>query len=147
MTVVFLLIVIVILLWARPAGRDYTFSIMLLIAALTWLAIEIHLLRILGGIFAVAVEHWFAIVLALGAAVLLSVPALMIYIAVQDHLERHDVPERVHEARGTVRSKFERRVDTLMALGYGRTQAEITAVRQMKRDLGQSTKPALRDHS
>lgn len=136
MTVAFLLIVIVVLLCTRQAGRDYTLGIMLLIAAFTWLAIEIHLLRILGAIFAVAVEHWFAIVMVLGAAVLLSVPALMIYIAVRDHLERRDFREEFQESQSTVRSKFERRVDTLMALGYGRTQAEITAVRQMKRDLG-----------
>ena len=147
MTVAFLLVVIVVLLCTRPAGRDYTLGIMLLIAAFTWLAIEIHLLRILGAIFAVAVEHWFAIVLTLGASVLLSVPALMIYIAVRDHLERRDFREEPQESQSTVRSKFVRRVDTLMGLGYGRTQAEITAVRQMKRDLGQSAKPALRHHS
>jgi len=147
MTVVLLLIVIVVLLWTRQAGRDYTLRIVFLIAAFTWLAIEIHLLKILGAIFAVAVEHWFAIVMALGAAVLLSVPVLMIYIAVSDHLERRSSREDFHESQNTVRCKFERRVDTLMALGYGRTQAEITAVRQMKRDFGQSTKPGLKHHS
>ena len=140
MTVAFLLVVIVVLLCMRQAGRDYTLGIMLLIAAFTWLAIEIHLLRILGDIFAVAVENWFEIVMAFGAALLLSVPALMTYIAVRDHFDHRCVRGEVQESHETVRVKFERRVDTMMALGYDRTQAEVTAVRQMKRDLHRSPK-------
>ena len=131
MTVAFLLVVIVVLLYTRRPDRDYTLGLMLLIAAFVWLAIEIHLLSILGDFFAVALEHWLDIVMAFGAAVLLIVPAIMIYIAVRDHVENR---EKFQESNGTVRGKFERRVATLMALGYGRTQAEATAIRLLKRD-------------
>lgn len=135
MTVAFLVIVIAVLLCTRQAGRDYTLSVMLLIGAFTWLAIEIHLLRILGNVFAFALEHWIEIVMAFSAAVLLIVPAFMIYIALRDRLDSRAIRTEFQESNGTVRVKFERRVDTLMALGYGRTQAEVTAVRQMERDL------------
>jgi uncharacterized paraquat-inducible protein A len=131
MTVAFLLVVIVILLYTRRPDRDYTLGIMVLIAASIWLAIEIHLLSILADFFAVALEHWLEIVMAFGAAVLLIVPAIMIYIAVRDQLDNR---EKFQESHGPVRSKFERRVTTLMALGHGRTQAEATATRLLKRD-------------
>jgi hypothetical protein len=131
MTVVALLVVIAILLYTCHPKRDYSLSVALLIAAFTWLAIEIHLLRILRDLFALALEHWIEIVMAFSAAILLIVPAIMIYIAVRDQLDKC---EKVQEAHGTVRSKFERRVTTLMALGYGRTQAEANALRLLKRD-------------
>ena len=131
MTVAFLLVVIVILLYTRRPDRDYTLGIMVLIAASIWLAIEIHLLSILADFFAVALEHWLEIVMAFGAAVLLIVPAIMIYIAVRDQLDNR---EKFQESHGPIRSTFERRVTTLMALGYGRTQAEATAMRLLTRD-------------
>jgi len=145
MTVVFLLVVIATLLYARHPQRDYTLSAALLIAALTWLAIEIHLLRILHDVFALAIANWVDVVMALGAAVLLVVPAVMLSIAVHDRMERRDGRAEFYTSIGpppvnsvpinSVLNKFERRVATLIALGYGRTQAEITAVHQMKRDL------------
>ena len=131
MTVAFLLVVIVILLHTRRPDRDYTLGLMLLIAAFIGLAIKIRLLSILGDLFALALEHWLEIVMAFGAAILLIVPAIMIYIAVRDQLDNR---EKFQESHGPVRSKFERRVNTIMALGYGRTQAEATAMRLLKRD-------------
>jgi len=135
MTVVFLLVVIVILLYTRQAGRDYTLGIALLIAAFTWLAIEIHLLRILADLFALALEHWLDLVIAFGASILLIVPAIMIYITLQDRVDHRALPPQLQPSHSTVRGKFDRRVATLMALGYGRTQAETTAIRLLKRDL------------
>jgi len=135
MTVVFLLVVIAILLYRHQAGRNYTLGVGLLIAALTWLAIEIHLLRILRVVFAVAVEHWLDMVVAFGAAVLLIVPGIMIYLAVRDQLEHRPLLQEFRESRGTIRTKFDRRVATMLALGYDRVQAETTAMRLMKRDL------------
>jgi small-conductance mechanosensitive channel len=87
MIVVSLLVVIVALLYAHQSDGDYSLGIALLIGAFTWLAIEIHLLRILADFFAVALEHWLEIVMALGVAIVLIVPAIMIYIAVQDELD------------------------------------------------------------
>lgn len=87
MIVVSLLVVIVILLYADQADRDCSLGIALLIGAFTWLAIEIHLLRILADLFAVALEHWLEIVMAFGAAVVLIVPVIMLYIAVCDRLD------------------------------------------------------------
>jgi hypothetical protein len=141
MVVVFLLVVIAILLYRRRPDRDYSLSAALLIAAFTWLAIEIHVLRLLQDLVALAVAHWVDVTTALAAAILLVVPAMMLYIAVRDQLDhrakspgplRNLVPTH---ARHTVLNKFERRVATLMALGYRRTQAEATALNQMKRDL------------
>lgn len=139
MVVVSLLVVIAILLYLRRPDRDYSLSAALLIAAFTWLAIEIHVLRLLQDLVALAVAHWVDVTTALAAAILLVVPAMMLYIAVRDHLDhrargplRNLVPTH---ARHTVLNKFERRVATLMALGYRRTQAEATALNQMKRDL------------
>jgi hypothetical protein len=134
-TIVFLVAVIVGLLYARQSERGYTLSAMLMIAAFIWLGIEIHLLNLLGDFFALAVAHWAEIVMALGAVVLLIVPAAMIYIALRDRLDNEAIQKPESASAGSVRSKFERRVDNLMALGYGRTQAELTAIRQMKRDL------------
>ena len=131
MTIAFLLVVIVILLYTRRPDRDYTLGIMVLIVASIGLAIKIRLLSILGDLFALALEHWLEIVMAFGAAILLIVPAIMIYIAVRDQLDNR---EKFQESHGPVRSKFERRVTTLMALGHGRTQAEATAIRLLKRD-------------
>lgn len=130
MVVVFLLVVIAILLYLRRPDRDYSLSAALLIAALTWLAIEIHVLRLLQDIVALAVAHWVDVTTALAAAILLVVPAMMLYIAVRDQLDR-----ATGKSRDPVLNKFERRVATLMALGYRRTQAEATALNQMKRDL------------
>jgi hypothetical protein len=146
MTVAFLLVVIVILLYTRRPDRDYTVGIMVLIAASIWLAIEIRLLSILGDLFALALEHWLEIVMAFGAAILLIVPAIMIYIAVHDRLENH---EKIEELHGPILSTFERRVTTLMALGYGRTQAEATAIRLLKRDFENhpSAKQASNNHA
>ncbi|MGA7687100.1 MAG: hypothetical protein WCC32_18535 [Terriglobales bacterium] len=139
MTIAILLVVIAILLFTMRPGRNYTLSTGFLIAAFTWLAIEIHLLRILRDVFAVAVEHWFDTLMTFGAAIVLSVPATMLYIAIRDQFENRNPGRERHPSPGRVRNqvldKFERRVATLMALGYGRTQAETTALHQMKRDL------------
>jgi hypothetical protein len=145
MTVAFLLVIIVVLLYTRRPERDYTLGLMGLIAAFIWLAIEIHLLSILGDLFALALERWIQIVIALGAAVLLIVPAIMIYIAVRDHLDNR---KKFRESHGTVRNKFERRVTTLMSLGYGRTQAESNAMRLLKRDFDNhpSAKQSSKNH-
>ena len=145
MIIVFLVVVIVILLYTRQAGRDYSLGIGLLIAAFTWLAIEIHLLRILADLFALAVQHWHDVVVALGAGILLFVPAIMIYITFQDRLEGRALRPQLQHSAGTVRGKFERRVATLIALGYDRTQAEVTAVRLMKRDLMKPAPQSTRD--
>ena len=131
MTAAFLLVVIVILLYTRGPERDYSLGLLVLTTAFIGLAIKVHLLSILGDFFALALEHWLEIVMAFGAAILLIVPAIMIYIAVRDHVENR---EKFQESHGPVRNKFERRVATLMALGYGRTQAEATAIHLLKRD-------------
>lgn len=131
MTVGFLLVVIVVLLYRRRPGRDYTPGVMVLIAALLWLAIRIQLVSMIGDLFTVAVQHWIQVVIALASLVLLIVPAVMIYVALGDQFKnRANFPEPACP----VRSKFERRVATLMALGYARTQAEVTAIRQLQRD-------------
>ena len=137
MVVVFLLVVIALLLYLRQPHRDYTLSIALLIAALTWLSIEIHLLELLRDVFALAIDHWGDTVMAFCAAILLIVPASMIYVAVRDPVA----------TRHTVLDKFERRVATLMALGYGRTEAEATALHQMKRDMGHSASGRQTSHN
>ena len=102
MIVVSLLVVIVILLYAHQADGDCSFGIALLIGVFTWLAIEIHLLRVLADLFAVALEHWTEIVMLFSAAVLLIVPAIMIYIAVRDGLDNRG-PH--HKARGIKRHR------------------------------------------
>jgi hypothetical protein len=132
MTVSVLLVVIIVLLFTRRPARDYTVGVMILIAAGVWLAIEIGLISMLGEVFALAAEHWIKIVVALASAVLLIVPAIMISVAVRD---RFGSREKARDSRSTVRYKFERRVNTLMGLGYGRTEAETTAFRLLRRDL------------
>lgn len=146
MLAVFLLVAIALLLCRRQPSRDCTLSAALLIAALTWLAIDVHLLHLLRDLFAVAVDHWFDTVVAFGAAVLLIVPATMLYVGIRDQMEERARRMERGERRGfgeavparaqhSVMDKFERRVATLMALGYSRTQAENTALHQMKRDM------------
>jgi hypothetical protein len=153
MTIAILLVVIAILLFTLRPGRNYTINTAFLIAAFTWLAIEIHLLRILRDVCALAVEHWFDTLMAFGAVIVLSVPATMLYIAVRDQLENCNLSRERHPSPGRVRSqvldKFERRAATLMGLGYGRTQAEATALHQMKRDLDRcpSASSVSRDHA
>lgn len=140
MTVAILLVVIALLLYTRHLKRDYTVSVALLIAAFTALAIEIHLLELLRDVLAIALDHWVETVTVLGGVILLIVPALMLYIAVRDQIDNRKLAPRQQSrvpAHSMVLSRFERRVATLMALGYGRTQAEATALQQMKRDLGQ----------
>lgn len=129
MTLVFLLVVIVVLLYTRQADRDYTLGLVILIAALTWLAIEIHILRILADLFALALEHWIEIVMAFSAAVLLSVPLIMVYIALRDQLDNRAIRKEFQESHGAVRVKFNRRVAALMAQGYDRERAEAVALR------------------
>jgi hypothetical protein len=152
MTVAILVVVIAILLFTCHPKRDNTVSAALLIAAFTWLAIEIHLLRLLRDVFALALDHWLDTVMAFGAVILLVVPASMLYIAIRDHLDRRSLAHAQHQSFGPSRNtvtRFERRVATLMALGYGRTLAEATALHQMKRDLDHSpsTKHASNRHA
>ena len=140
MTVAILLVVIAILLYTCHLKRDHTIYTAPLIAAFTALAIEIHLLELLRDVFAIGLDHWVDTVMIFGGVILLIVPALMLYIALRDHLDNRNLGiKRRHQTyvpiHSTVLSKFERRVATLMALGYGRTQAEATALQQMKRDL------------
>jgi hypothetical protein len=139
MTVAVLLVVIAVLLYACHLKRDYTVYVALLIAAFTALAIEIHLLELLRDVFAIALDHWVETVTVFGGVILLIVPALMLYIAIRDQIDNRTPAEEHQQSHASipsaVLSKFERRVGTLMALGYGRTQAEATALRQMKRDL------------
>jgi hypothetical protein len=145
MIVAILVVVIAILLYTCHLKRDYTVYAAPLIAAFTALAIEIHLLELLRDVFAIALDHWVDTVMAFGGIILLIVPALMLYIAVRDHVDNPNLGgKRYHSSvpvHSTVLSKFERRVATLMALGYGRTQAEATALQQMKRDLDQHPVP------
>ncbi len=131
MIVALSLVAIGFLLCTRRPGRDYTPGTVALIAGFIWLAIEIHLLGMLGDLLAAALRHWIQIVVSCGAAILLIVPALMIYLAVRDQF---DNGTKVLDAHNPVRNTFERRVDTLRALGYGRTEAEATALRLLKRD-------------
>ncbi len=139
MTVAILLVVIAILLYTCHPKRDYTLNVALLIAAFTCLAIEIHVLGLLRDVLAIALDHWVETVMVFGGVILLIVPALMLYIAVRDHLDNRNLGRKRYQTyvpiQSSVLSKFERRVATLMALGYGRTQAEATALQQMKRDL------------
>jgi hypothetical protein len=139
MTVAILLVVIAILLYTCHLKRDHTIYTAPLIAAFTALAIEIHLLELLRDVFAIALDHWVDTVMVFGGIILLIVPALMLYIALRDHLDNRNLGRKRHQTyvpiRSTVLSKFGRRVATLMALGYGRTEAEATALQQMKRDL------------
>jgi hypothetical protein len=139
MIVAILLVVIAILLYTCHLKRDCTVYVALLIAAFTALAIEIHLLELLRDVFAIALDHWVDTVVMFGGIMLLIVPALMLYIAVRDHIDNRNLGRKRYQTfvpiQSTVLSKFERRVATLMALGYGRTQAEATALQQMKRDL------------
>ena len=137
MVVVSLLAVIAILLYLRQPHRDYSLGIALLIAAFTWLSIEIHLLELFRDVFALALDHWVDTVMAFCAVILLIVPATMIFVAVRDRLDD----------RHTVLDRFERRVATLMALGYGRTDAEASALHQMKRDLSHSTRGPRTSHN
>ena len=102
LTVAFLLAVVVVLLCTRQTERDYTFAVLVLIGALIGLAIKINLLSILGDIFALALENWLSIVIALSAAIVLIVPALMIYVAVRDELDK-PVHQRVDNRRRNVR--------------------------------------------
>jgi hypothetical protein len=149
MIVAILLVVIAILLYTCHFKCGYTVNVALLIAAFTALAIEIHLLELLRDVFAIAMDHWIDTVMAFGGVILLIVPALMLYIAIRDQIDNRKPVEAGQQSRspmhGTVLSKFERRVATLMALGYGRTQAEATALQQMKRDLDHH--PAVRETS
>ena len=110
MTVAFLVVAIVLLLYTRPDERDYTLGIMLLIGAFTWLAIEIHLLRILADLCAVALEHWIEIIVAFSAAVLLSVPVAMIYMAVRDQLDNRGIRKAVQQSSRTL-DKFDQKRD------------------------------------
>ncbi|HVM94485.1 MAG TPA: hypothetical protein VMT67_16810 [Terriglobales bacterium] len=143
MTVVFLLLVVIaMLLYVRRP--NYTFSVAVLIAALTWLAIDVHLLRLVQEMVAFVVENWADVAMGVGAVIVLIVPAMMIYIGVRDEIDKrathpHQMftPVGIANARNRVLDKFERRVATLLALGYSRTEAEATAFHQMKRDLGQ----------
>jgi len=147
MTVAFLLAVIAILLYLRRPERDYSLGAAALIAAATWLAIDVHLLRLLQEVLALAVENWIDVVMGLGALLLLIVPAMMVYIGVREEIDKRALVghprERFTRAcravsahpENKVVDKFERRVATLTALGYGRTEAEATAFHQMKRDL------------
>ena len=139
MIVAILLVVIAILLYTCHLKRDYTVYVALLIAAFTALAIEIHFLELLRDVFAIALDHWVDTVVMFGGIMLLIVPALMLYIAVRDHIDNRNLGRKRYQTyvpiHSKVLSKFERRVATLMALGYGRTQAEATALQQMKRDL------------
>ncbi|HTR24948.1 MAG TPA: hypothetical protein VMI10_13290 [Terriglobales bacterium] len=132
MTVVFLLAVIALLLYLHRPERDCTLSAAALIGAFTWLAIDVHLLRLLQEMFAFAIENWVDVVMGVGALILLIVPAMMIQIAVRGELA---LTGHSANRRNRVIDKFERRVATLLALGYSRTAAETTALHQMKRDL------------
>ena len=58
MIVVFLLVVIAVFLYLRQPQRDYTLSAAVMIAAFTWLSIEIHLLGLLHDVLALALDHW-----------------------------------------------------------------------------------------
>ncbi len=156
MVVVFLLVVIALLLYLRQSQRDYTLSAAVLIAALTWLSIEIHLLGLLHDVMALALDHWLDAVMVFCAVILLIVPAMMIYVGIRDQLEERDECRGEHSSLGraaaarsrhTVLDKYERRVATLRALGYGRTEAEATALHQMKRDMSHSARGERTPHN
>ena len=143
MTAVFLLGFIALLLYLRLSERGYTLTAAVLIAALTWLAIDVHLLHLLQNLVALAVENWVDVAMGLGALILLIVPAMMIYVGIREELDKRGAPPHqvftpvsIANPHNKVLDKFERRVATLLALGYSRTEAESTAVHQMKRDLG-----------
>ncbi len=139
MIVVFLLAVIVLLLSTRQTGRDYSLGIALLIGAFTWLAIEIHLLRVLADLFAIALEHWTQIVMALSITILLIVPAIMIYLAIRDELDNRAIREEFQQSNGALRYKFNQKVAALIAQGYGRERAEATVARLVDRRLERQT--------
>lgn len=144
MIVALLLVAIGILLCTRRSERDHTPGLMVLIGGFIWLAIEIHLLSMLGDLFAAALRHWIQIVAAFGVTILLIVPAIMIFITIRDKFDSR----RVLDAHNPVRSTFERRVETMKALGYGRTEAEAIALRLLKRDFHNHaiSKPASKNY-
>lgn len=132
MTVFFLLVVIVALLSPQRAARDYSVRIMLLIAAFFWLGIEIHILRILADLCALALEHWVEILMAFSAAVVLSVPLIMVYIALGDQLEERAIRQEFRESHGAVRTRFNQHVAALMARGFDRERAEAATWRVLR---------------
>jgi hypothetical protein len=106
MTVVFLLVVIVVLLYTRQADRDYTLGLVFLIGAFIWLAVKIHLLSILGDLFALGLEHWTEIVMASSAALLLIVPAIMVYLAARVRFDNGTIRRELREPNGRLRTRF-----------------------------------------
>ncbi len=108
MIVALLLVAIGILLCTRRSERDHTPGLMVLIGGFIWLAIEIHLLSMLGDLFAAALRHWIQIAAAFSVTILLIVPAIMIFIAIRDKFDSR----RVLDAHNPVRNAFERRVET-----------------------------------
>ncbi len=132
MTVFFLVAVIVVLLSTQRVNRDYSVRIALLIAAFFWLAIEIHLLSILADLCALALEHWLEIVMAFCAAVVLSVPLIMVYIALCDQLDERAIRQEFRQSHWTVRTRFNRRVAGLMAQGFDRERAEAATLRVLR---------------
>jgi len=87
----FFLAVVALLICTPRSERGLAFGSMLMVGAAIWLAVRIKLASILGSIvgtvLALGWEYRIEILLAMGAAIVLVVPLLMIYIAVCDKLD------------------------------------------------------------
>jgi len=101
--IVFLLFVAVLLICTPRTDRGLALGSMLVVGAAIWLAVRINLHRILGGIVGMVAglvwEYRSDLLLFFAAAIVLSVPILMVYMTVCDQIDRHATEKSIRARR------------------------------------------------
>jgi len=130
--IVILLVLIFLLIFTPPEERALAFGVVSAIAIASWVAFKVKLWAIvgsmLGSLLDLLWDNWQALLMALGASIVLIVPALMIYLVICDRLDDRAIRKEFLESSGTVTHKLDSRVNALMRLGYDRERAESVAL-------------------
>jgi len=101
--IIFLLFVLVLLACTPPPERGLALGSMLVVGIAIWLAVGVHLHRVLGStigfVVTLAWEHQNDLLLFFAAAIVFIVPILMVYMAVSDEFNRHRVARALRGRR------------------------------------------------
>ncbi|MFZ1918691.1 MAG: hypothetical protein WAU58_14040 [Terriglobales bacterium] len=136
--IVFLLFVAILLICTPRSERGLALGSMLAVGIAIWLAVRINLHRILGGIVGTIAglvwEYRSDLLLFFAAAIVLIVPALMIYMTVRDQLDRREFEKSVRARRSLRRLGLTLRSEHpwVWAVDHERSSRPASQIRKKK---------------
>jgi len=131
--VIFLLVAIVLLLCTPQPQRGRVLAGFAAIGLLAWVLIVSELPATILGLSAVSAaflwKHRAGTTIALGIGFFAFLISYFVYCGLADYFDNRALRREWRDSGGKIRTKFNKRVEDLMSLGFDRPKAEQAAMR------------------